>query len=227
MNETSFDLDSVQVKFSVIPEDENPGSVQTLRFGPIPDGGRTGYAALEGGYVYNYSFAFAFRLFNAPPGQGATLTPLFQGEEPLISVGPGRYTYRLRLESRTGPTLLAYELSPGQPDAPSDTVEVRVENRSDVAFDAVAVLVPDPDVSIRRVEFGPVAAGSASAYVSVPLLYRFVSTEAVVGADTLEFFVEDFDGEEAFPPGRYTYGLGITEGTTYRDRTEIVREGDY
>ena len=159
---------------------------------------------------------------------GLLLSPLFQDEAPIavLALGPGRYTYRLRLERVDETYLLLDPALRTEPDAPSDTVEVRVENRGAVAFDAVAVVFPDAVVGSRRVDYGPVPPGAASAYAALPLAYRYATVEAVVGADTLLDRAIDYTGETPLPPGRFTYGLRAEEGVAYRDRTEIVREGD-
>lgn len=228
VNETGFDLDSAKVKFSIVPDHGPEKHEQILWFDALPRGEGTEYRPLEGGHVYDFTIAWAWGLYGLPFADN--LSPMFgeDGKIHPISVGPGRYTYRLQLEPYRAPVLDLEFPNPTQPDAPADTVEIRVENLGERAFEAVALMFPNgPESSeTTRVEYGALPAGRMSEYIPVAFSYRYALAEVVVAGDTVSWEPIDFVGEDPLEPGKYTFGLSVRETTKYRDRTTLEREGD-
>ncbi len=227
VNETGFDLDSVRVVFARGLSYEPDHRYERLQFGHVPRGGRTAYRPLDGTAVYDFSYASVRGIDGLP--FATLLSPLFRPGLPdsLISVGPGRYTYRLRLELVEGTYLAPARAASTVPEAPAGQVEVRVRNASDRPFSAAAVLFPGgPDHDGTRVDYGALAPGATSAYVAVPFSYRYAPAEVVVGGETLTAGVIDYTGEAPLAPGRYTFDLAVFEDSGFVDRTSLVREGD-
>ena len=229
INDTPFGFDSVLVRFAVTPISEHPESEQALTFGAIPSGGHTAYRPLEGGFTYNYTVALAYGIHDEVPWVAQHLSPMFRQDRPVrsISIGPGRYAYHLRYEPYALAVVDVEYADPGEPDAPSDQVEVRVVNRDERRFDAVHVTFPEEGgAGAHVVAYGALKPGEASGYVTVPASYRFARTEVVVGPDTARFEPIDYVGEPLLGPGQHTFGLAVERVTAYRDRTEVIHEGD-
>jgi hypothetical protein len=96
--------------------------------------------------------------------------------------------------------------------------EIRVANRSQTNFTSVRVGFPSGDV-----EYGPLAAGAASAYESVERAYRYAFVEVMIGDRRLVMQPIDYVGETPLGGGRYTYAIGLSEGG---DRLTLELETD-
>lgn len=96
---------------------------------------------------------------------------------------------------------------------PADGVYVRLRNDSPLRFDQTAIYLSEGPHQL-----GPLRPHEESDYVEAGTAYRFMTSYAVVGADTLWLQVIDYFGEEPLVPGRYTYAL-----TVYDDGHGIAR----
>lgn len=92
-------------------------------------------------------------------------------------------------------------------------VAVRVRNASAVTFDETTLYLMDGPRTLGRIR-----AGGTSEYLVADTAYRFMTTQAIVGGDTLRLQVIDYVGEQPLAPGRYTYVM-----TIYRDDQGIRR----
>ncbi len=221
-NETPYDLDSTSVLFSALDENAHElGPDQNIRTGPLKRGETTPYHALAGGVTYTSSFVFAF-----DDQGGFFFNPLRRpdGTWTTLSLRSGRYLYRIRAEEYD---TLAVWAQGSRPDAPSDKVEIRVKNTGTYSLGSVVLLFPaGANISFdHRVDYGSLAAGAASDYVTVPYSYRYTPATVSSGQNSYCPLFYDWVGEDLLPPGRYTFGLGIEEATRLRDHTVIVREG--
>jgi len=107
-----------------------------------------------------------------------------------------------------------------QPLGP-DQVAVRVRNASTVPFDETTLYLMDGPR-----ELGRISSGGTSAYVVTDTAYRFMTTQAIVGSDTLRLQVIDYVGEQPLSPGRYTYVLSIYEDEQGTRRLDQALEED-
>lgn len=96
---------------------------------------------------------------------------------------------------------------------PADGVYVRLRNDSPLVFDQTAIYLMEGLHPMGRLR-----PHETSDYVEAGTAYRFMTSYAVVGADTLWLQVIDYFGEEPLAPGRYTYAL-----TVYDDGQGIAR----
>jgi hypothetical protein len=95
--------------------------------------------------------------------------------------------------------------------APGGVVEVRVRNAAATSMRSVAVGFPYEG---GEVVYGDLAPGEASEYRAVRKAYRYAAVRVVVDGDTLGIIPIDYVGETPLSPGRYTYRLGLYEGTS-------------
>jgi hypothetical protein len=107
-----------------------------------------------------------------------------------------------------------------QPLGP-DQVAVRVRNASAVPFDETTLYLMDGPRALGRI-----SAGGTSAYVVTDTAYRFMTTQAIVGSDTLRLQVIDYVGEQPLSPGHYTYVLSIYEDEQGARRLDQTLEED-
>ncbi|HEY3337539.1 MAG TPA: META domain-containing protein [Propionicimonas sp.] len=91
----------------------------------------------------------------------------------------------------------------GSESAPA--VQIRIRNASGVDFTDVHAEF----ASGEKVDYGPVPAGSASAYEVVELAYSSTYLEVVAGGKTYKYQPIDFMGESELPIGRYSYALDL------------------
>ena len=85
-------------------------------------------------------------------------------------------------------------------------VQVRIRNASVVDFSDVYAVFP----SGEKVHYGPVSAGSASAYEPVKQAYSYTYLEVVAGGKTYKYQPIDFVGESELVHGRhYSYALDL------------------
>lgn len=85
--------------------------------------------------------------------------------------------------------------------------ELRIANRSSIAFDSVRVALEDRDVTAA-----PLAPGEATDYVTVSLLYRYALVQVWFGEQFVNLQPIDYVGEYPLGGGRYTYALDIGGG---------------
>ena len=86
-------------------------------------------------------------------------------------------------------------------------VSIRIENASNLDFDAVFVFFPDHPG--QAVSYGPIQKGAVSDYQNTSRAYRYAHVEAKVGNRTFTLRPIDYVGEEELPTGRFTYVLRI------------------
>jgi len=102
------------------------------------------------------------------------------------------------------------------------SVEVRVENASDVRYDEATLYTLDGPRT-----YVDLAPGARSPYVSVSAAYRSATTQVVLEDDTLRLQVIDYVGEEPLDAGRYTYVLSVSGvGTARPVLRQVLRQDD-
>lgn len=102
------------------------------------------------------------------------------------------------------------------------SVEVRVENASDVRYDEATLYTLDGPRT-----YADLAPGARSPYVSVSAAYRSATTQVVLDGDTLRLQVIDYVGEEPLDAGRYTYVLSVSGvGTAWPALRQVLRQDD-
>ena len=87
----------------------------------------------------------------------------------------------------------------------SDSVEIRVANRSTSRFDRVIVGFSD-----GQQEYGALSPGATSEYRTVTEAYRYAYFEVRLDTTLLVIQPIDFVGETPLGGGRYTYALSLT-----------------
>lgn len=118
----------------------------------------------------------------------------------------------LRLLDASSGTLATFRWTPSDPTpTPTSTLDatvarLRIANVGTVDFDQVIVHFPNGDA----VGYGPVLASTRSFYAySDGPLYRYAAIEIRVNGTRYRYQPDDFLGETALPPGRYTYELSL------------------
>lgn len=91
------------------------------------------------------------------------------------------------------------------PTSPSET-RVRIRNASTTGFDRVVVGFPE-----QQETYGALSAGSASAYRTVALAYRYAYVKVEANGEERVLQPIDYVGEEPLGAGRFTYVLSWTE----------------
>ncbi|MQA89669.1 MAG: hypothetical protein GEU90_05475 [Gemmatimonas sp.] len=97
----------------------------------------------------------------------------------------------------------------------SDTVWIRVENASSIAFESVWIGPED---------FGELAPESTSEYRVVEVAYRDPGFAVQTAAESLEFYPIDYMGAPTLSPGRYTYILIANPDLTELDLA-LIEDG--
>lgn len=113
------------------------------------------------------------------------------------------------------------ELPGGDPDTPTvgpsgslptpagtatvAAVQIRIRNASGIDFTDVYAVFPQGE----KLHFGPIPAGSASAYEAVAQAYSSTYLEVVAGGKTYRYQPIDHVGESELPIGRYSYALNL------------------
>ncbi len=100
---------------------------------------------------------------------------------------------------------------------------VRVRNDTGSRLDAVRIHPPGREQD--PVDFGPVEVGGSSDYREVRDVRRFARVEVSGPGGDRALQPFDLVGEEALPPGRYTYRLGLA-GDRLTLELEADREAD-
>lgn len=86
----------------------------------------------------------------------------------------------------------------------SESVQIRIANRSSQDYERVAVTFPT-----GMVDYGRVEKGGVTAYKEVGKAYRYAQVEVTTGGKSLALQPQDYMGEEPLAPGRYTYALEL------------------
>jgi hypothetical protein len=86
----------------------------------------------------------------------------------------------------------------------SNSLSIRVENRSPVDFDEVRVSFPD-----ETMHYGTVKRGATSKYRAVRRAYRYAEVVAVAADRQFVLQPIDFVGETELSDGKYTYVLNV------------------
>ena len=118
----------------------------------------------------------------------------------------------LTLFDGAGSPLLAFraaEASSPTSATPATTVQVRIRNESQVAFDQVRVVFPRGPAA----DYGPLAAGASTAYRTARQAYPYAYIRVTVDGQTLTLQPRDYVGETPLEPGRYTYALTLDHGS--------------
>ncbi|MQA91765.1 MAG: hypothetical protein GEU90_16345 [Gemmatimonas sp.] len=93
---------------------------------------------------------------------------------------------------------------------PSESVRIRVENATTVAFQNVVIFFP----SGAPEEFGDLAPQTSSEFRVVETAYRSAAVTVQAEGETLTASPIDFVGATPLAPGRYTYILTVNPDLT-------------
>ena len=120
---------------------------------------------------------------------------------------------------RLAPALFAFlVLACGFLD-PSETLEVRVMNGSEVLLDEGVLYLPDDSIV-----FSELQPGQSTPYQEVAWAYGIATVQVVVAQDTARLQVIDYVGETRLSPGRYTYVLSFADNMTTHLALELVED---
>lgn len=123
---------------------------------------------------------------------------------------PSDYTYTLLItpEGRGSFSFSGWGAPSASPGSTQGAVQIRIRNASDVDFASVEVDFPDGG----RVDYGPLSAGSASAYADAgKTVYPYA--RVMVGFDGRSAVLQptDYVGEQKLAPGEHTYVLAFDD----------------
>lgn len=223
-NETGSDFDSVRLQFHVYTRAGiDSSTIRTITSGPLRSGESGTYTPIVTPYEYTYDEA---RVRGPSLNHRLSASLSTADYDKTISLDPGRYTYRMRVERYPATYISPVRIDGSRPDSPSSQVEIRVRNRTTSQFAATTVEFMDRFRQNRtRVEYGPLGPEESSSYAAVTVAFPYAPFEVVIGQDTLRYRVTDYYGLSALEPGRYTMDLKFLTYEAFRDRTELVREG--
>lgn len=95
-------------------------------------------------------------------------------------------------------------LSTAQVDS---SILIRVSNNTHYELNHIEINSPPSG----RVYFGLLKAKEKSAYTKVKGAYPIAAIEALIDNTKIEFFPDDYLGEQVLQPGKYTYELSVIE----------------
>lgn len=91
--------------------------------------------------------------------------------------------------------------------AGAETVQIRVQNGSGVAFEGMVV-----NFVGQEVDYGMVPAGQSTAYETISEAYHYASFRIEAEGEVYEIMAIDYVGETPLPAGNYTYVFDIDSG---------------